>query len=162
VRVVHCYGPMARVSEPDLVRSLVACRLDWLVTVPATGLGRVYEYYANLGRCLYCTREEEAVAVASGLTLVGQRVVVMMQQSGCGNCLNAVLSLSDAYGIYFPIIVVFRPIRDENPVQRVSVRKTYSFLRGLGPRTWPRRPGDSARQLHRLLRRRTRWIVTSA
>lgn len=40
------------------------------------------------------TREEEALAIASGAYLAGARSCMMMQVSGLGNCVNALASLN--------------------------------------------------------------------
>ena len=74
------------------------------------------------------TREEEGVALAAGLAAAGEMPAVIMQQSGVGNCLNAVFTLADAYNLYFPILVATRSEEDENPVQRISVRSTGNLL----------------------------------
>jgi sulfopyruvate decarboxylase subunit beta len=75
---------------------------------PVFRLNELYHSYEGVNRCLYLTREEEAIAVASGMSLTGAHPLVVMRQSGVGNCLNAVFSLSEAYDIFFPILVYDR------------------------------------------------------
>ena len=50
---------------PTLLEALDRADVDRLVTVPASGLDPIYAHFA--GRCLYATREEEAVAIAKEL-----------------------------------------------------------------------------------------------
>lgn len=132
---------------------------DWLVVVPTSGMSAVYLQFERSGRCLYATREEEAVAIATGLAIGGQRSTVLMQQAGVGNCLNAVLSLSDAYNVYFPILVVDRSTDDPNPVQRVSSRGTGRALDALGARLLDVASPTWSSDFAECVRRRDRWLV---
>jgi sulfopyruvate decarboxylase TPP-binding subunit len=111
-----------------LIQALKACEIKYLVVVPASGLELLYQHFERDGECLYATREEEAIAIASGLSLGGKKSAVVMAQAGVGNCLNAVLTLAEAYGIGFPVIVCFRGEQDPNLVQRVSARETHLVL----------------------------------
>jgi len=42
-------------------------------------------------------REEEGIGIAAGAALAGKRPLVMMQNSGFGNCVNALMSLTAFY-----------------------------------------------------------------
>lgn len=134
--------------------------LDWLLTVPSAGLQRLYASYEEAGRCLYATREEEAIAIASGLRLGGANPVVVMQQTGVGNAINAVLSLADAYRIPFPVVVLDRTVEDPNLVQRISSAGTAQVLRALGcvEFDWDR-PAEASR-LSASLEAGVRWILS--
>jgi sulfopyruvate decarboxylase TPP-binding subunit len=123
---------MKEIEMQSMLNAFTACSIDRILVVPSTGLGPVYAYYEKLDRCLYATREEEAVAIATGLTLGGEHPLLLIQQSGVGNALNAVFSLADAYGVFFPIVVCDRSERDPNPVQRVSSKNTKVVLDALG------------------------------
>jgi sulfopyruvate decarboxylase subunit alpha len=141
-----------------LIEAAEAAAIEWLLVVPASGLGPVYAHFGDRGRCVFATREEEAVAIAAGLALAGSRPLVLMQQSGVGNALNAVLSLADAYEVRFPIVVCDRGDADPNPVQRVSSRGTAAVLRALGAGWVDWETRDPAGALREMLKRR-RWIV---
>src|SRR5579864_5602106 len=122
-------------SDEAVDRMMIALAnngLEWLLTVPTTGLERLYKTYEMAGRCLYATREEEAIALASGFVLAGACPIVIMQQTGVGNAINAVLSLADAYDIRFPVLVCDRTVNDPNAVQRVSSFGTSMVLNALG------------------------------
>jgi len=142
-----------------LLAALDEQRIEWLITVPGSGLGELYCHYERRRRCIYATREEEGVAIASGLTLGARRAAVAMQQSGVGNALNAVFTLADAYQIHFPLLVFDRSQNDVNPVQRVSSRCTQRVLSGLGSVTLSWSDPGSARAFGEALAARTRWIV---
>jgi len=141
-----------------LVDALYPCRINYLIVVPATGLEAVFEHFEARERCIYATREEEAVAIATGLTLGGEKPVVVMAQAGVGNALNAVFTLADAYGVYFPILVCFRGKEDPNLVQRISASQTHLVLEALefAPISWE--AASSKEEFRDLLDRRRRWI----
>ncbi len=42
-------------------------------------------------------REEEGVGIAAGAALAGRRPILVMQNSGLGNCINALVSLTGMY-----------------------------------------------------------------
>jgi sulfopyruvate decarboxylase TPP-binding subunit len=145
----------------SLIDALEVCGIGRLVVVPATGLELVCRHFEARGRCIYATREEEAVAIAAGLSLGGESAAVLMAQAGVGNALNAVFTLADAYGIYFPILVCFRGEQDPNPVQRVSARQTHLVLEALDcvEVSWDDRSGRE--DFKKLVGGRQRWIKCS-
>jgi sulfopyruvate decarboxylase subunit alpha len=109
-----------------------ADRFDYVIVVPASGAAAFYEQAASRQQVVFATSEEEAIAIASGITLGQGRATVCMQQSGVGNCLNTVFTLADAYALMFPILVLDRGRRDDNEVQRVSSVRTETLLNTLG------------------------------
>ena len=141
-----------------LVDALEGCGIEYLIVVPATGLEAVFKHFEARERCIYATREEEEVAIAAGLTLGGEKPVVVMAQAGVGNALNAVFTLADAYSIYFPILVCFRGKEDPNLVQRISASQTHLVLDTLDcvPIAWESE--SSKVDFRNLLERRQRWI----
>ena len=149
-------------SEEALDRILLALSengTEWLLTVPCAGLQRLYEAYDEAGRCLYATREEEAIALACGLVLGGARPVVVMQQTGVGNSINAALSLADAYEIRFPVIVFDRTANDPNLVQRVSSVGTCRVLDALGCAHLDWEASESRTEFRQHVEAGVRWIV---
>ena len=148
-----------RISPREIAATLQADAIDWLVTVPASGLDDLYAHFEARSRCLYATREEEAIAIATGMALGGGHPVVVMQQSGVGNCLNAVFTLSDAYAIQFSILVFFRSLRDPNPVQQTSSERTVKVLTALGMDWIDLTDSSAGIRLKDSLARGARWIA---
>jgi sulfopyruvate decarboxylase TPP-binding subunit len=141
----------------SLCELLSASGVDPLVAVPTSGLNELYRRFGD--RCLFATREEEAVALATGLALGGRRPLVIMQQSGVGNCLNALFSLADAYDVYFPIVVCDRGEADPNPVQQVSSRETARVLGALGAARLDLEAGGCEEVFGNCFRSRVRWMT---
>jgi sulfopyruvate decarboxylase TPP-binding subunit len=142
-----------------LVEAFESCGLRYLVVIPATGLEPVCQNFEARDCCIYPTREEEAIAIAAGLTLGGERAVAVMAQAGVGNALNAVFTLADAYDIYFPIVVCARGKQDPNLVQRVSAKQTHQVLEALACAEIAWHEPSATEEFCRLVAARQRWIM---
>jgi sulfopyruvate decarboxylase alpha subunit len=59
-------------------------------------------------RTTLATREEEAIGIAAGLALGGERPAVMMQSSGLGNAVNGLASLLVAYQLPALLVISMR------------------------------------------------------
>jgi len=59
------------------------------------------------------TREEDGIGVCAGLVLSGKRPAMVIQSSGLGNSLNAIMSLTRTYNLPLPIIASWRGVQDE-------------------------------------------------
>jgi sulfopyruvate decarboxylase len=59
------------------------------------------------------TREEDGIGVCAGLVLAGKRPAMVIQSSGLGNSLNAIMSLTRTYDLPLPIIASWRGVQDE-------------------------------------------------
>lgn len=144
-----------------MIDALTLCGVKHLIVVPASGLEPVFRHFETHGSCLYATREEEAIAIAAGLSLGGEKTTVVMAQAGVGNALNAVFTLADAYGIYFPILVCFRGRQDPNPVQRVSAKQTHDVLKALDCVELSWDAPTSKEEFKKLVDNHQRWIKCS-
>ncbi len=60
------------------------------------------------------TREEEGVGIAAGVTLAGAKALMVIQNTGLGNMVNAIMSLTKFYDLPLPIFVSHRGIYNEN------------------------------------------------
>jgi sulfopyruvate decarboxylase subunit alpha len=72
------------------------------------------------------TREEEGVGICAGAWMGGRRAALLMQNSGLGNCINALASLDMLYGIPLLMIISHRggagePIIGQVPMGRLTV-----------------------------------------
>jgi sulfopyruvate decarboxylase subunit alpha len=54
------------------------------------------------------TREEEGIGILAGASLGGRRPAILMQNSGLGNCLNAICSLANYYALPLLLVVSHR------------------------------------------------------
>lgn len=89
-------------------------------------------------------REDNAVGMAAGAALAGGRPVVLMQNSGLGQSVNALASLVVPYRIPMLLIVSLRGVGpDTTRENRVMGRLTEPLLHGLGVETAVLDPGSS-------------------
>ncbi|MBI2166379.1 MAG: decarboxylase [Chloroflexi bacterium] len=80
-----------------------------------------------------CTREDEAIGIASGTYAAGSRGVAFMQSSGLGNCVNVLGSLNVTYRIPVPLVVALRGELGEFNIAQVPVgRAVRPILESLG------------------------------
>jgi sulfopyruvate decarboxylase len=59
------------------------------------------------------TREEDGIGVCAGAVLAGRRPMMVMQSSGLGNSLNALMSLTRTYDLPLPILASWRGVQNE-------------------------------------------------
>lgn len=82
---------------------------------------------------IYATREDEAIAIGSGLAVGGMHPLVAFQNSGLANALNTLGSLAIAYRVSLTVLVTMRGTpSDANPTQIPVGAATRGFLDGLG------------------------------
>lgn len=83
------------------------------------------------------TREEEALAIASGAYLAGAKSCVMMQVSGLGNCVNALASLNIPQTIPVLLLITERGGLGEFNCSQVPMgRAARPILDTLGIQHW--------------------------
>lgn len=81
----------------------------------------------------FLSREEEGVGISIGLLAAGAKPIMLVQNSGFGNCVNALASLATAYEIPLVIGVSMRGDEvDENPAQMPMGRSTEGIIDALG------------------------------
>jgi sulfopyruvate decarboxylase alpha subunit len=86
-------------------------------------------------RVVTTTREEEAVGLLSGAWLAGHRGALLMQNSGLGNCTNALASLNMASMIPMVLVMSHRgDLGEFNPAQVPMGRAVTHILDALSIR----------------------------
>lgn len=104
-----------------LYELLKSSGLDFFVSVPCKLLGDLLDKLAIDNTIIYTpvSREEEGVGLACGAHLAGRRPAVVMQNSGFGNSINAVLSLLN----YYKVPVVFVVSHRGSPGEPIEAQK---------------------------------------
>lgn len=90
--------------DNEIIRQLKEAKVDFSCGVPCSMLKGILEKINNHISYVSVTREEEGVGVCAGASLGGSKPVLLMQNSGLGNCINAVLSLVKLYE--FPLLLL--------------------------------------------------------
>ena len=79
------------VSGPDFVSYLREADFDFFTGVPCSLVKSIIALLENEGAYIPETREDAAVGLAVGAYMAGKQPVVIMQNSGLGVCMNALL-----------------------------------------------------------------------
>jgi sulfopyruvate decarboxylase TPP-binding subunit len=123
---------MREISAQLVARVLAEVEVTTIVCVAFSGIDSIIHEHCRQHQCIFASREEEAIAIAAGLSIGGKRAIVLMQQSGVGNSLNVWATLVNAYGLSVSSFVFDRGESDANPVQRISSTEMKKALSGIG------------------------------
>ena len=81
-----------------IAESLGRAGIDLVLSLPCNMLSGILAEIDRLPiRRIAVCREEEGVGIAAGAALAGRRPLLLMQNSGLGNCVNALASLTCFY-----------------------------------------------------------------
>lgn len=121
--------------EPQIADVLHREGIDLALTVPCKYIAELIATLDGDDRfdLLYPTREEESVGIAAGAYLGGRKSVMLIQNSGLGNMVNAYLSLNRFYGIPLLLMASYRGDHLERvPAQNPMGEASESLLGILG------------------------------
>ena len=111
-----------------ILRELKDAGIDFACSVPSSLLAGVLERLPPSDIIhIPVTREEEGVGVCAGAYLGGRKPCLLMQNSGLGNCINALMSLTGLYGLPLFLLVAHRggpkePIAAQVPMGEATPR----------------------------------------
>ena len=80
--------------------------IDFVVSVPCVNLSKVLNMLDDDDEIIHIpvTREEEGIGICAGAYLGGKKPAILMQNSGLGNSINALKSLTELYE--FPLLMI--------------------------------------------------------
>jgi sulfopyruvate decarboxylase subunit alpha len=107
----------------SIYRGLKRAGIDFATSVPCVNLQELLDLVGNDPKIIHVpvTREEEGVGLCAGAWMAGRRPALLMQNSGIGNCINALASLDILYGIPLLMIISHRGGRGEPMVGQVPM-----------------------------------------
>ena len=93
-------------STEAIYNGLKKIGIDFIVSVPCVNLSKLLNMIDEDEEIIHIpvTREEEGIGICAGAFLGGKRPAILMQNSGLGNSINALKSLTELYE--FPLIMV--------------------------------------------------------
>lgn len=106
-----------------IYRGLKRAGIDFATSVPCVNLQQLLTLVEEDPQIIHVpvTREEEGVGLCAGAWMAGRRPALLMQNSGLGNCINALASLDFLYGIPLLMIISHRGGAGEHMVGQVSM-----------------------------------------
>jgi len=110
--------------DNEIVNILLEEDINLICSVPCIMLAGVLKKLEDTSLThIPVTREEEGVGIAAGAFLGGRRPALLMQNSGLGNSINALLSLTKLYGLPLPLIISQRGGKGEKVLAQMPMGK---------------------------------------
>ena len=90
--------------------------IDFIVSVPCVNLSKLLDMIDEDDEIIHIpvTREEEGIGICAGAYLGGKKPAILMQNSGLGNSINALKSLTQLYEFPLLMIMSHRGTEGEN------------------------------------------------
>ncbi|MDF5706455.1 MAG: phosphonopyruvate decarboxylase [Nostoc sp. S4] len=143
------------IQAKEFVEAARSFGFDWYTGVPCSFLTPFINYVINDPQLTYISaaNEGDAVAIAAGATIAGKYAVVMMQNSGLGNTVNPLTSLTYIFRIPLLVICTLRgdPNLQDEPQHELMGQITDKLLETMTV-PWEFFPTDAA-EIEPVLRR---------
>lgn len=130
----------AKLSGPSIIREIKASGIEFVVSVPdittAAGILALLEKETN-PRLIRVCKEDEGVGICAGLAHTGKRALLLIQQTGMLDSVNAIRGVAVEYSL--PIVMMVGLLEKEphlRPRQskRYGVRIVEPILEAMGVR----------------------------
>ena len=110
-------------SSEAIFDGLKDAGIDFIVSVPCVNLSTILNMLDEDDEITHIpvTREEEGIGICAGAYLGGKRPAILMQNSGLGNSINALKSLSELYEFPLLMIISHRGTECENIIGQVPM-----------------------------------------
>jgi len=112
-------------SSDAVYQGLKSAGIDFIVSVPCINLGKILEMVDEDKNIIHVpvTREEEGIGICAGAYFGGKSPAILMQNSGLGNCVNALGSLYQLYSLPIVMIMSHRGTEGESIIAQVPMGK---------------------------------------
>ena len=103
-------------SSEAIFNGLKDAEIDFIVSVPCVNLSKLLNMINEDDEIIHVpvTREEEGLGICAGAYLGGKKPAILMQNSGLGNSINALKSLTELYEFPLLMIMSHRGTEGEN------------------------------------------------
>ena len=117
-------------KSEDFAQELIDSGYDFFTGVPCSIIGNLITTLTDRPDITYipAVREDAAVGVASGAYMAGKIPVVLMQNSGLGQCLNTLTSLNLIYKLPCLLIVTWRGFEGKDAPEHLVMGRTCNKL----------------------------------
>lgn len=120
-------------SEDRFIDILKEVGVDFLLALPCDRVKGLLERLSSKAFYIPLTREEEGVGISAGASLTGRRPAMIIQSSGFGNMVNALLSLTMFYNFPLALFISHRGIyREPIEAQKPMGKALKGLLRAAG------------------------------
>lgn len=117
-------------STEAIYNGLKDAGIDFIVSVPCVNLSKLLNMIDEDEEIIHVpvTREEEGIGLCAGAYLGGKRTAILMQNSGLGNSINALKSLTELYGFPLLMIMSHRGTEGENICGQVPMGQSTPLI----------------------------------
>lgn len=117
-------------SSEAIFNGLKDAGIDFIVSVPCVNLSKLLNMIDEDGEITHVpvTREEEGIGICAGAYLGGMKPAILMQNSGLGNSINGLKSLTELYEFPLLMIMSHRGTEGENICGQVPMGESTPLL----------------------------------
>ena len=99
---------MKETAQRNFFNFLVKNGIEDFIGVPDSTMKYIIDEGLKKNKILIATREEEAIGIASGISMSGKNSLVFMQNAGFANSLSTITSLVQLYEIPMILLIGWR------------------------------------------------------
>lgn len=112
-------------SSEIIYKGIKDSGINFIVSVPCANLKELLNLIDADDEITHIpvTREEEGLGICAGAYMAGAKTAILMQNSGLGNCINALESLFELYSFPLVMIMSHRGTEGESIVGQVPMGK---------------------------------------
>jgi len=95
-------------AERYLIEILKQAGITAIATLPCGKIKKLLDLVPTNFKEVPLTREEEGIGICTGAYLAGTKMALLIQSSGVGNSINALMSLAKLFEMPIPIFISWR------------------------------------------------------
>jgi len=127
---------MKEIDQIKLFDFLLKHKVENFIGVPDSTMKHFINKGLKLKKIIISTREEEAIGIATGMTLSGSKSLVFMQNAGFGNSISTITSLVQMYKIPLIFLIGWRGYLSSDAPEHLLLGKIQpDILKLLGIKT---------------------------
>jgi sulfopyruvate decarboxylase alpha subunit len=127
---------MNETDQTNLFNFLLKNKIENFIGVPDSTLKHFIKTGLKSKKIIISTREEEAIGIATGMTLAGSNSLVFMQNAGFGNSISTITSLVQMYKIPLIFLIGWRGYLQSDAPEHLLLGKLQpEILKLLGLKT---------------------------
>jgi sulfopyruvate decarboxylase subunit alpha len=117
-------------STEAIYKGIKSSGINFIVSVPCVNLKNLLKIIDEDEEIIHVpvTREEEGLGICAGAFIAGKKTAILMQNSGIGNCINALTSLYELYSFPVVMIISHRGTEGEPIIGQVPMGKSTTKL----------------------------------
>ena len=117
-------------SSEAIFDGLKDAGIDFIVSVPCVNLSKILNMIDEDDDIIHIpvTREEEGIGICAGAYLGGKKPAILMQNSGLGNSINALKSLTQLYEMPLLMIMSHRGTEGETICGQVPMGESTPLI----------------------------------